>query len=80
MLQYRGMKAKEKLRGQAILEYILLIVMISVTVAITIRNTNRSIYGLWTGLVRQVASPCPDCVTDPAPDIEGGAANEPAGN
>lgn len=48
-------------QGQAVLEYILLVVMISVTVAVVIRNTNRTIYTFWTGLANQVARPCPDC-------------------
>jgi Flp pilus assembly pilin Flp len=54
-------------KGQAILEYLLLVVMLAVTLAVIIRNTNRTIYGVWTGLARQVASPCVDCQTKPAP-------------
>lgn len=54
-------------KGQAILEYLLLVVMLAVTIAVVIRNTNRTIYGIWTGLARQVASPCVDCQTKQAP-------------
>ena len=57
--------------GQAVIEYILLVVMISVTVAVIIRNTNVTIYRYWTGLARQVAAPCADCSTDTPPDIAG---------
>lgn len=53
-------------RGQAILEYLLMVIMLAVTIAVVIRNTNSTIYQFWTGLARQIASPCPDCVT-PAP-------------
>ncbi|MBI1861494.1 MAG: hypothetical protein HYR96_11310 [Deltaproteobacteria bacterium] len=56
--------------GQAIIEYILMVVMLAVTMAVVIRNTNRTIYGLWTGLARQVASPCPDCTTPAPPDFD----------
>jgi Flp pilus assembly pilin Flp len=60
---------KRNHRGQAILEYILLVVMLAVTVAVVIRNTNLTIYRYWTGLARQVALPCPDCVSPAAPDM-----------
>lgn len=55
--------------GQAILEYILLVVMLAVTMAVVIRNTNRTIYRFWTGLARVVALPCPDCDAPAAPDL-----------
>jgi Flp pilus assembly pilin Flp len=58
-----------KRRGQAILEYILMVVMLSVTVVVVIRNSNRTIYQLWTGLVRQVARGCVDCTIKPGPDF-----------
>jgi len=56
-------------RGQAILEYILLVVMLAFTIAVMIRNTNRTIYAYWTLLARQVALPCPDCKAPPAPEL-----------
>lgn len=56
-------------KGQAIIEYILMVVMLAVTMAVVIRNTNRTIYQLWTGLVRQVARGCVDCTTEPGPDF-----------
>lgn len=56
-------------QGQAIIEYILMVVMLAVTMAVVIRNTNRTIYQLWTGLVRQVARGCPDCTVQEGPDF-----------
>lgn len=56
-------------QGQTLLEYILLVLMIAVTVAIIIRNASRTIYFYWTGLARSVASPCVDCQTAPPPDL-----------
>jgi len=57
-------------KGQAILEYILMVIMLAVTVAVVIRNTNRTIYCFWTGLARQVASPCANCTTPAGPASE----------
>lgn len=57
-------------RGQAIIEYILMVVMLAVTLAVVIRNTNRTLYRLWTGLARQVASPCAECEIAPGPDFD----------
>jgi Flp pilus assembly pilin Flp len=57
-------------RGQAILEYILLVLMIAVTVAVIIRNTNRTIYCFWTGMARQVAKGCADCTSPAGPGAE----------
>jgi hypothetical protein len=51
-------------KGQAILEYILLVVMLAVTVAVTIRNTNRTIYQLWTGVAVQVSKGCAHCTPE----------------
>ncbi len=60
-------------KGQAILEYLLLIVMLAVTMAVVIRNTNRTIYRYWTGVANVVSLACPDCKTNtPAPDITDG--------
>lgn len=56
-------------RGQAILEYILLTLMLAVTVAVIMRNTNVTIYRFWTGLTRQVAAPCAECTTPGGPDF-----------
>ncbi len=60
---------RRKKNGQAVVEYLLLVVMISVTVAVGIRNLNRTIYQIWTGLARQIALPCPDCKAKAAPDF-----------
>ena len=60
---------RKKSKGQAILEYILLIVMVATTVAVAIRNLNINIYRLWTGLTRQVSSPCSGCAIPDAPDF-----------
>lgn len=46
--------------------------MLAVTFAVVIRNTNRTIYQLWTGLVRQVARGCADCTTPEGPNFNGG--------
>lgn len=51
-------------KGQAILEYVLLVVMLAVTVAVVVRNTNQTIYRYWTGLANVVALPCPDCTSE----------------
>ena len=59
-------------KGQAVIEYILLVVMLSVTVAVIIRNTNQTIYRYWTGLARQIAAPCAECGSPAPPDINGG--------
>jgi len=59
-----------KSRGQAILEYLLMVVMLAVTIAVVIRNTNRTIYNFWTGLALQVSTGCPDCSADPPPALE----------
>lgn len=63
---------RQNRKGQTLLEYILLVLMIAVTVAIIIRNASRTIYFYWTGLARSVASPCPDCQTPPGPDLPDG--------
>ena len=56
-------------RGQAILEYLLVVVMISVTIAAIIRNSSEQIYLFWTGLANQIARPCADCVGDDPPEL-----------
>ena len=56
--------------GQAVLEYILMVIMLAVTMAIVIRGTNRNIYCLWTGLARQIAAPCPNCTTAEGPGAD----------
>jgi Flp pilus assembly pilin Flp len=53
--------AKSAPKGQTLLEYILLVLMISVTVAVILRNTNQTILQFWTGLANTVAKPCPTC-------------------
>ncbi len=60
----------KKNKGQAVIEYIMLVVMIAVTVAVAIRNTNVEIYRLWTGLARQVSKPGATCDTPAAPDFK----------
>lgn len=55
------MRSTRRKRGQAILEYILMTLMIAVTIAVTIRNTNRGIFSLWTFMALGVALPCADC-------------------
>ncbi len=55
--------------GQAIIEYILMVVMLAVTMAVVIRNSNRTVYQYWTGLVRQVARGCADCTTKTGPNF-----------
>ncbi len=64
------MLMSRKNRGQAILEYILMVVMLSVTVAVVIRGTNKTIYCFWTGLARQVAKGCADCTTAIGPGAD----------
>jgi len=64
------MRSRRKNKGQAMLEYILLIVLVATTVAVAIRNLNINIYRLWTGLTRQVASPCVSCTIPDAPDFD----------
>lgn len=63
------MKSRRRQGGQAILEYILLVVMLAVTMAVVIRNTNLTIYRFWTGLARMIALPCPDCDSPAPPDL-----------
>jgi hypothetical protein len=46
-----------------------MVVMLAVTMAVVIRNTNRTIYRYWTGLARVVALPCPDCDLGAPPDL-----------
>lgn len=61
---------RRRARGQAILEYLLMVVMLAVTFAVVIRNSNRQIYRLWTALASQIARPCPDCEpAEPPPDF-----------
>jgi|GEM_PF-4468085 len=55
--------------GQAVIEYILLVLMLAVTFAVIIRNTNLQVYRFWTGLSSQVASPCVDCKVNPPPNF-----------
>lgn len=64
------MRRSQRTKGQAIIEYILMVVMLAVTMAVVIRNTNRTIYQLWTGLARQVSRGCADCTTPEAPDFQ----------
>lgn len=59
----------KKSQGQAVVEYMMLVVMIAVTIAVAIRNSNLQIYLMWTGLARQVAKPCPTCESPAAPDV-----------
>jgi len=56
-------------KGQAILEYILLTLMLAVTLAVVIRNVNLTVYRFWTGLARQIAAPCADCTKPVGPDF-----------
>lgn len=63
------MISRRRKSGQAILEYLLMVIMLAVTVAVVIRNTNRTIYQFWTGLARQIAAPCPECTSPAAPDL-----------
>lgn len=60
-------------KGQTLLEYILLVLMIAVTVAILIRNTNIRILEFWTGLANMVSRPCPTCENPQPPPNVGGA-------
>lgn len=60
---------RKKNKGQAILEYILMVIMLAVTVAVTFRNSTRTIYRLWSGLALQISLPCPDCTGTNAPDL-----------
>lgn len=55
------MRQRRQPKGQAILEYILMVVMLAVTLAVVIRNTNQTIYRYWTGLANVVSLACPDC-------------------
>ncbi len=56
--------------GQAILEYMLLVIFLALTIAVIVRNTNQTIYRFWTGLANQVALPCVGCsAPTPPPDI-----------
>ncbi len=43
--------------------------MIAVTIAVTVRASNVTIFQFWTGLARIVQMPCPDCTTAPAPTL-----------
>lgn len=63
------MRKTRAAKGQAIIEYILLVLMLAVTFAVVIRNTNITIYRFWTGLSSQVASPCVGCKVPPPPDL-----------
>jgi hypothetical protein len=46
-----------------------MVAMLAVTMAVVIRNTNQTIYQLWTGMVRQVAKGCADCTTPAGPSF-----------
>ena len=67
MGQLPKFRKRRRSQGQAILEYILMVVMLAVTVAVVIRNTNRTIYQFWTGMTLQVSIACPDCSAPEAP-------------
>ncbi len=69
-----------KRSGQAILEYILMVVMLAVTMAVIIRSSNQNIYCLWTGLARQIAAPCPECTTAAGPGADQCVNLNQAGN
>ena len=56
-----GKRVKRGRRGQAIVEYILMVIMLAVTIAVVIRNANLNVYCFWTGIARVIASPCPHC-------------------
>lgn len=50
-----------------------MVVMLAVTMAVVIRNTNRTIYRYWTGLANVVSLGCPDCAApETPPDITEG--------
>ncbi len=53
--------------AQAILEYLLLVLMLAATAALIIRTSNQTLYCLWTGLSRQVARGCVSCFASAAP-------------
>ena len=58
-------------RGQTLLEYILLVVVVAFIVAVIIRNSNLNILRLWTALGMTVAKPCPTCENpQPPPNLE----------
>lgn len=56
-------------KGQAIIEYLLMIIMLAVTIAVAIRASNATIYNAWTGLTRQIAAPCNSCTTEIGPEL-----------
>jgi hypothetical protein len=52
-------------RGQAIVEYVLMlafIIAIVTTIAIGFRS---SIFQLWRGMTKEIAAPCPGCTYKP---------------
>ncbi len=63
-------RSRPRHSGQAILEYILMVVMLSVTIAVVVRNSTLNLYCLWTGLTRVIASPCAHCKSPPGPGVE----------
>lgn len=65
-------------RGQTLLEYILLVFMIALTIAIIIRNTNLNILRFWTGLANMVSKPCPTCESpQPPPNLDNARSISP---
>jgi len=63
--------SKRSQRGQTLLEYILLVVVVAFIVAVIIRNSNLNILKFWTALGMTIAKPCPTCENpQPPPKVD----------
>jgi hypothetical protein len=52
---------KEKEKGQALVEFLLMLVLAMTVVAILSTGFRRSLFRIWEVITREVGAPCPDC-------------------
>ncbi|MEK7690577.1 MAG: hypothetical protein AAB425_06120 [Bdellovibrionota bacterium] len=55
-------------KGQAVVEYVLSLLMAMAVLGIIATGFRRTLIALWVGLAKDVAAPCPGC--PPPPEIK----------
>jgi hypothetical protein len=54
---------KQRPEGQAVVEYVLMLFLAILVVAVINGSLNQSVRRLWAIIVQDVAAPCPKCPT-----------------
>jgi hypothetical protein len=52
--------------GQAIVDYVLTLLLLVSIVTIMATGFRRSLFSLWKTVSREVSAPCPGCAADPS--------------